>query len=55
MQYGLPNIIGYRMDRQGNLHIREVGNKERQATREEINYLLTERPDLILQLAQQAY
>ncbi len=52
MKYGLPNITGYRMTRNGDLFIRESDGTERPAEKEEINYLLTSRPDLILQLAQ---
>jgi|APSaa5957512576_1039674.scaffolds.fasta_scaffold409831_1 hypothetical protein len=53
MKYGLPDIIGYRMDRMGTLYIRSGNGAERQATQKELNYLLTKRPDLVLQLAQQ--
>ena len=52
MKYGLPNITGYRMTRNGELIIRESDGTERPAEQKEINYLLTNRPDLILQLAQ---
>ncbi|MDA0240449.1 MAG: hypothetical protein O3A84_10545 [Proteobacteria bacterium] len=52
MEYGLPNIIAYRMDRHGTLFVRTPDGREREANKKEINYLLTLRPDLILQLAQ---
>lgn len=52
MEYGLPNIIAYRMARDGTLYVRTPDGNERKASDKEINYLLTLRPDLILQLAQ---
>lgn len=51
MEYGLPDVVAYRMDRDGTLIVRTPDGSERPANEREINYLLTLRPDLILQLA----
>lgn len=50
----IPNkVIGYRMDRQGTLYVREINRDERKATEEEIHKLLTQHPEIVLSLAWQ--
>ncbi len=53
MELDDKRIIGYRMERTGQLFVREVGGEERPAAETEIAKLLETRPDLILQLAWQ--